>query len=170
MSVYKRGGTWWYKFNFEGQIIRDTAKTSSKSIARDAERARRRDLEMAVNRIGKRERMPLFKVAALEWVDGRVGLAPTSLDRYRHQVALLTKEFGGRLVCDITWEDVVALQRKRQTEGRAGRTINYEITTLRMILKRYGLWAPIGERIKALRERHDVGRAISREDELKLLK
>lgn len=169
MAVYKRGDVWWYKFRFQGQVIRDSAKTESKTLARKAERARRREIEEAVNRIPKRERMPLFKVAAREWVDGRVGLAPGSLDRYRHQVALLTREFGGRLVCDLTWEDVVVLQRKRQTEGRAGRTINYEIATLRMILKRYGLWAPIGERIKALRERHDVGRAVSRDDERKLL-
>lgn len=142
----------------------------SKTIARDAERARRRELETAINRIPRRERTPLFSIAAREWLDKRVGLAPGSLDRYRHQVALLTQEFGGRLVCDLTWEDVVVLQEKRQSEGRAGRTINYEITTLRMILKGRGLWAPIGERVKALRERHDIGRAISRDDEAKLLK
>src|SRR5262249_28075618 len=110
-----------------------------------------------------------FSVAAREWLEKRVGLAVSSFDRYRHQVALLTAEFGGRLLCDITWQDVLALQQKRQKEGRSGRTINYEITTLRMILKSRGLWAPIGERIKALRERHDVGRAVSRDDEIKLL-
>jgi integrase len=40
---------------------------------------------------------------------------------------------------------------------------------LRSILKSWGLWAPIGERVKALRQRHEVGRALSREDEVKLL-
>ena len=91
------------------------------------------------------------------------------LDRYRHQVALLSKEFGRKLICDITLEEVIALRRKRHDEGRAPRTINYEVMTLRQILKSRGLWAPVGERIKALRERHDVGRAISREDERNLL-
>ena len=160
---------WWFKFRFQGQLIRESAKTNSKTLAREAERSRRRELETAVNRIPKRERMPLFSVAARKWLDVRVGLASSSLDRYRHQVSLLTREFGGRLVCDITWEDIIALQQKRQSEGRAGRTINYEITTLRMILKARGLWAPIGERIRALPERHDIGQALSREDEGKLI-
>jgi len=165
MAVYRRGKVWWFKFSFEGQVVRESANTKSKQLSREAERARRRELETAINRIQKRERMPLFSVAAREWLEGRVGLASTSVDRYRHQVSLLTNEFGGRLICDITWEDVVTLQQKRVAKGRAGRTINYEITALRMILKRRGLWAPIGERVKALRERHDIGRALPREDE-----
>jgi len=169
MSVYKRGEAWWFKFRIHGQLIRESAKTSSKTLARDAERVRRRELEEAVNRIPKREKMPLFSIAAREWLDNRIGITPGSIDRYRQQVALLSKEFGNRLVCDIDHHDVTELQRKRQTEGRAGRTVNYEITTLRMILKSRGLWAPIGERVRALRERHDVGRALSREDERKLL-
>lgn len=167
--LYKRGGVWWYKFRFQNQIIRATAKTPSKTVAKEAERARRRELELAVNRIPKRQRMPLFSVVAKEWLASRVGLTPGTLDRYRHQVALLTKEFGGRLICDLTSDDVVALQKKRQAEKRSPRTINYEIMTLRQIMKSRGLWAPVGERVRNLRESHDIGRAITREDERKLL-
>jgi hypothetical protein len=39
--VYKRGKVWWYKFRFEGQTIRESAKTFSKAVARDAERAKK---------------------------------------------------------------------------------------------------------------------------------
>ena len=39
MSLYRRGNVWWFKFRFEGQVIRESANTSSKSLARDAERA-----------------------------------------------------------------------------------------------------------------------------------
>ena len=60
MSLYRRGGVWWYEFRFNGQRIQESAKTNSKTVARDAERARRRELEQAYNRIPKRERMPLF--------------------------------------------------------------------------------------------------------------
>jgi hypothetical protein len=67
-DVYKRGQTYWYKFLFQGQLIRDSAKTNSKTVAREAERARRRELELAVNRIPKRDRTPLFGVAAREWL------------------------------------------------------------------------------------------------------
>lgn len=54
MSVYKRGETYWFKFLFQGQQIRESARTNSKTVAREAERARRRDLELGLYRIGKR--------------------------------------------------------------------------------------------------------------------
>jgi hypothetical protein len=73
MGVYKRGQTYWYKFLFQGQPIRESAKTNSKTVAREAERARRRDLELGVNRIGKPERTPLFAIAAKEWIEAKVG-------------------------------------------------------------------------------------------------
>ena len=53
MSLYKRGDVWWYKFCFNGQVIRESAKTNSKTVAKDAERARRRELEQAYNHIPK---------------------------------------------------------------------------------------------------------------------
>jgi hypothetical protein len=39
MGVYKRGGVFRYEFEFQGKRIRESAKTSSKTIARDAERS-----------------------------------------------------------------------------------------------------------------------------------
>jgi integrase len=168
MSVYKRGSVYWYKFRFAGQLIRDSARTSSKAVARKAEHARRRDLELAVNRIQRRERMPLFSVAAREWIQSRNGLAVHSLISYQHYVKTLVAHFGSRLVCDIGHRDIAIVQRLRLAEGKSTRLVNYEIGTLRQILKSYGLWAQIADQVKFLRERHDVGRAISFEDEDKL--
>lgn len=169
MATFKRGKTYWYKFRINGQEFRESAHTKTKAIADEAERVRRQEIERSINQIPKRQPVPLFKVVAREWLESRVGLEASSMERYRHHSALLTKEFGHRLVSDISHQDVVALQRKRAAQGRSARTINYEIGTLRMILKSRGSWAPIGERVKALRERHDVGRAVSRDDERKLL-
>ena len=41
--------------------------------------------------------------------------------------------------------------------------------TLRTILTAHGLWAPIARRFKMLKQRSDVGKSLSREDEQKLL-
>ena len=68
MSVYKRGEVWWYKFRFNGQTIRESADTGSKTVARDAERIRRRELEEGLNGI-RRQRARLFSVASQEWLD-----------------------------------------------------------------------------------------------------
>jgi integrase len=167
--LYKRGNVWWFKFRFEGQVIRESANTNSKTLAREAERTRRRELETAVNRIQKRERMPLFSVAAQDWLNSKSALQPKSVASYRQYVASLTNEFGQRLICDIRASDIAALQRKRLAAGKAARTVNYEIHTLRGVLKHFNLWSQLADQVKNLRERHNVGRAISSEDERKLL-
>jgi integrase len=152
-----------------GQLIRESAKTNSKTVAREAERARRREIELAVNRIPRRERMPLFSVAAKEWLASRVGLAANTLEAYEHFVETLIKQFGKRLVCDIDDQDISALQRKRLAEEKSARTVNFEINVLRQVLKAHGLWGAISDRVKSLRERRDVGRAIGSGDEKKLI-
>ena len=47
--------------------------------------------------------------------------------------------------------------------------MNLEITVLRMILKRERHWSRIIEDVKMLEERHDVGQALSFDEEAKLL-
>src|SRR5487761_202323 len=168
MGVYKRGQTYWYKFLFQGQLIRESAKTNSKTVAREAERARRRDLELGVNRIGKRERIPLFPRAAKEWIEAKVGKSESTLRNYRQHVESLTTEFKDRLVCDIDIADIRALQRKRLTQGLGHRSVNYEIGVLRQILKTFRLWHNLSEDVDWLREKHDVGNALLPDDDERL--
>jgi integrase len=170
MSLYRRGDVWWYKFRFNGQPIRESAHTKSKTVARDAEWARRRELELAVNRIPKRKRMPLFSTAATEWVESRTGLSPKSVTRYRQCIENLKAEFGSRLVCDIDSQDIAAYQRKRLAAEVSNRTVNYEVGTLRGILKSFGLWGHIADKVEALKENHDIGRALTRDEEGALVK
>ena len=117
----------------------------------------------------KRERPPLFPLAAKTWLESKTALTALGLAYYRQYVGKLSRHFGNRLVSDITADDVVGLQRKRQAEGLSGRQVNCEIATLRTILKRNRLWAEIAPDVKMLRERSDTGRALSLEDEGKLL-
>jgi integrase len=169
MSVYKRGGTWWFKFRFGGQVIRESAKTTSKTVAREAERARRRHLELAINRISRRERPPLLSVAVQQWLDSRSGLAPHTLENYRLYANRLLDYFGQRLVSDFTEVDIAHLIRDRQHQGLKPRRINFELAVLRMVLRHFNVWDSVKGRIRPLRESHDVGRAISRDDEERIL-
>ena len=169
MSLYKRGHVWWYKFWFNGQFIRESSKSDSKTVAKDAEHARRRELEQAYNHIPKRQRMPLFSHAAELWLASKAGLAPRSRERYEQCADHLKAEYGKGLVCDVDANDVAEYRRKRLEAGVCNRTVNYETGALRGILRQFGLWGPIADRVRALPERHDVGRAIAPEEETKLL-
>jgi integrase len=139
-------------------------------VAVAAERERRRSLEMAFNRIPKREALPLVKVAAKEWLQTKANLASGSVHGYKYRVAPIMEKFGHRLICDLTLQDVFAYQRQRIALGKSPRTVNYEVGCLRGILKMYGLWATLADNMKSLKQDNNVGRAISVEDEQKLLK
>ena len=169
MGIFQRGSIWWYKFKFGGQTIRETTKSQSKTVAREAQKARRQELERGYNSIPKRKHAPLLSVAAREWLANKAGLADKSQVGYASCLKHLNRAFGQRLVCDIGLSEVVQYRAARLAADASPRTINYEVGTLRGILKSHGLWAPIGERIKKLRENHDVGRAVSHEDDAKLL-
>jgi hypothetical protein len=49
MAVYKRGDTWWYKFQFRRIPIRESAHTKSRTQALKAERARKNQLDEALH-------------------------------------------------------------------------------------------------------------------------
>jgi integrase len=170
MSVYRRGKVWWYKFKFAGQEIRESSKSDSKTIAKDAERARRRELETSFNRIPVRERVPLFKPASQQWISQKCGLSRKSIAGYEQRLEHVNAYFGQTLVCDINRSEVLVYRAKRLQDGASNRTVNYEVGCIRGVLKQFGLWSRIADQITRLRENHDAGRAISHEHEDKLLK
>ena len=173
MAVYrptKASKVWWYDFIFEGQRVRESAKTRSKTLARDAERARRRELEESYNGIKRRDRAKLFSVAADEWlVLKSLTLAASSQRIERDNLKHLRPKFEKRLVTDIQAKDVSRYQQARLAEGAAPKTINLEVGTLRAILRRHRVWAEIQQDIRMLPAPDHVGHAISPEEEAALL-
>jgi integrase len=170
MGVYRRGETWWYEFVFNGGRIRESAKTNSKTIARDAEKSRRRELELGINGLARRERPPLFRLATDQWLGSLNGLAEKTLAAYRQYARSLSGEFRDRLICDIGLDDIVRLQRRRIAQGKSPRTVNYEIHALRLILKHFNLWWPLADKVRMLRGERQPGRALSREEESTLIR
>jgi integrase len=154
---------------FQGQRIRESGHTTSKTITKEAERQRRRELEIGINRISKRKRIPLFKVAAEEWLATKRNLSRFTALHYRQYVANLSAEFADRLICDIRLDELAKLQQQRQAAGLGPRAVNAEIQVLRQILKHFGLWANLQGRFRFLREPKDIGRAVSHDDEARLL-
>jgi integrase len=170
MSVYKRGDVWWYKFQFAGQTIRESSKSESKTIAREAERARRRDLERGFNRIDRHRTAFPFSVAAEDWLTAKKAhLSPRSVIIERANLKHLNPFFGKMLLTDVRGEDVSRYQAVRLEAGAAPKTVNLEVGTLRAVLRKNRLWFAIQPDVKMLRVREDVGRAISHVEEAALL-
>jgi hypothetical protein len=49
MATYQRGKFWWYRFRFAGERIDEPTKTTSRTVAKEAERQHRRSLEDGFN-------------------------------------------------------------------------------------------------------------------------
>lgn len=171
MSVYRPSAAkvWWYDFVFQGQRVRESAKTRSKTVAKDAERARRRQLEEGYNGIKRPDRARLFSIAADEWLETKsLTLAPSSLRIERDNLKHLLPQFGRRLVTDIQGVDVGRYQKSRLGEGASPKTVNLEVGTLRALLRRHRIWAEIQQDVRMLPTIDDAGHAITSEEEAAL--
>jgi hypothetical protein len=49
--LFRRSNIWWYDFSFRNQRIRESTHSRSKTVAREAEQQRRRDLERGIHNI-----------------------------------------------------------------------------------------------------------------------
>src|SRR5215467_522786 len=56
MSIYKRGDVYWYKFMWQGRLIRESTKQGNDKVARKMEAAHRTSLAQGL--VGIRERKP----------------------------------------------------------------------------------------------------------------
>ena len=170
MSLYKRGNVWWYKFKFSGQSIRESTHSTRRDVARDAERTRRREIELAINGVERRDPAPLFKFAVETWLASKAGKAAKTITGYEQRTKPLRAAFGDRLICDIRRQDVLSYRAERLREEKppSPRTINYEVGCLRAILEEHGRFVRI-KRSERLRENSDVGKAVSYEQEQALL-
>ena len=61
MAVYKRGETYWYEFQFNGQRIQQSAQTANKAVARQIEAAHRVRLAKGEAGIHQRSLAPTLK-------------------------------------------------------------------------------------------------------------
>jgi integrase len=169
--LYRRGEIWWYKFRFAGQVFRESAKTKSKALARQAERKRHQALEAGIHGIKKRVVPVTFSTAAAEWL--KLKKATLAARSHRIEQVNIDKHlkpiFGPTLLIDITAEDIAEYQKTRLREKAAPKTINLELGSLRAILRRHRLWAELQPDVKMLTVRDDVGRALDAKEELRLL-
>jgi hypothetical protein len=90
VSVYRRGKTWWYSFIFCEQHIQESAKTQSKTVAKEAEKTRRRELEEGFNNIKPEDRnrriLTIAKAAAEFQKDYDTRHAENSLSYTKYRI------------------------------------------------------------------------------------
>jgi integrase len=170
MGTFKRGSVWWYEFMFRGARIRESSHSKIRSVAERLERERRRGLELGTGGL-RRVDGPLSVSRAVDayrklrephWAPRTRGIQEGS---WKH----LEPVFGKLLLSDIQPQHISRYQRQRQKEGASGRSINIELGLIRQVMIHHRVWQQIAPDVKMLREREDVGRALTRDEEVCLL-
>jgi integrase len=136
MSLFKRGNVWWYSFFFAGQLVRESSRSTSKTIAKSAEQERRRELEAGYNNV-KEVRQNRIRILAEIIVEYLVGyrLRYRSASFAEYALGHVSRLLGSKLVVDINEAAVLGYQEDRLREKAAPKSINEEV---RFLLKMLG--------------------------------
>jgi integrase len=149
MSVFLRGDVWWYKFRFASRMIREPAKTGSKTVARNAEHQRRRELEEGYNNIGDRrdERIQPVSAKVKTYLE-EYPLKHRSSSFADYALGHVERHLGKHLIVDVSPDTVRQYQSARLREKASPKSVNEEVGFL----------------LRVLAERGDAIRAVLRRD------
>jgi integrase len=162
---------WWYEFIYAGKRIRESSKSTRKTVAQEAEKRRRRELERALT--GAPIEKPGDRIRSVaEFLKSYVeayGIThrPSAVAYVKSCAKNVDRLLGTVLLPDLTEDRIRKYMATRQSEGASGRTINAELGELSRAIGRP--WSYLWPRVRKLEERRDVGQALSPEEEERLL-
>jgi integrase len=139
MALFKRGKTWWYEFLFARRRVRESAKTTSKTVAKLAEQKRRRQLEDGFNGIedNREERIRTVKELGRAYLND-YRMRHKSIVFAEYAVENVIRHVGAVMAVDVTEQIVTGYQTTRLKEGAAPKTINEEVGFLLRLLGEVG--------------------------------
>ena len=174
MSLFRRGEVFWYEFWFAGQRIRESTKVTSKTLAKEAEKNRKRELEEGFNNITdqRHERIRTLRDMAEDFFDGYKVRLPDSASFAEYAIHHLKRLLGSKMLVDFGEAVVAKYQNDRLEEGAAPKTINEEVGFLLRILGEPGdiLRGRLRKKkMLKLRVRKNLGKAYTEEEKQRML-
>lgn len=169
MTLYKRGRVWWYEFQYEGARVRESTRTRNRRAAEEIEAARRAELARSGAGIVRKAPVLFQNAAAAYMGEKSLSVKPRTLAIEAANLKHLLPAFGRKHLHTLEAEDVAAYQARRLAKGAAPKTVSLEVGTFRAILRRGGFWSTMQPNVPKLRLPQSPGKALSREEEKKLL-
>lgn len=159
------------EFVLHGNRLQESTGTSSKTVAKEYERRRRAELERAAAGLPPEEKAPRLRSvgeACRTYIEGyKLNHRVKSIRFASGRLKQVDRLLGTVLLADLTEERVRNYIRCRQAEVINGRTINMELGELSRAIGK--TWRELWPKVKKLEERKDVGRALSPEEQVRLL-
>ena len=174
MSLFQRGDIWWYEFWFAGRRIRESSKSESKTLAKTAEKTRRRELEEGFNNFAdvRRERVRAIGEIADEFFEEYKLRLPQSATFAEYAIGHIKRLVGDKMLVDMNEGALIKYQNDRLTESAAPKTVNEEVGFLLRIMGDLGDLVRVRLKKKKklkLKVRNDIGKAYSTEEKERML-
>jgi integrase len=176
VSIYKRGEVYWYKFMWQGRMVRESTKQGNDKVARQMEAAHRTSL--AKGEVGIREKKPAPTLAEFcrkrfaPWAESTSSLK-TWRDFYRVGVlAIQAYTPLANLTLDaITTERIADFASHRQSLSMKVATVNASLRILRRILRVAEEWGELerAPKVRMLPGESHRERVIRPEEEVRYL-
>jgi integrase len=174
MSTFERGDIWWYEFWFAGRRIRESSKSTSRTVARKAEQQRRRELESGFNNVTdlRQERIRAVGDLADDFLRQYKLRLPQSAVFAEYALNHVKRLLGAKMLVDLTEAGVIGYQNDRLDEQAAPKSVNEEVGFLLRIMGEPGdvLRARLRKKkMLKLKVRRTVGKAYSIEEKDRML-
>jgi integrase len=148
MSIFKRGRVYWYKFMWNGDMIRESTRQTNQNTARQMEAAHRASL--AKGEVGIREKKVVSTLADFisqrfePWAEAATS-AKTWLDYYRPGIRTIQayKPLANLRLNEITSEKAADFAAWRHSAGLQVSSINSSLQVLRRIMRLAAEWGAI---------------------------
>lgn len=135
----KQQAVWWYHFQFGGRHVQESSRSTRKTVAVEAEKRRRRELELAYNGIedNRQERIRTISELADRYFEAyRVRHRSTKFAEYA--LGHIKRLLGKTMTADVSDATVKNYQTDRLKEKASPKTINEEVGFLLRLLEDRG--------------------------------
>lgn len=177
--IYKRGRVYWYKFMWNGKLIRESTRQGNDKVARQMESAHRTSL--AKGEVGIREKKPVPTL--FEFIDKR--FEPWAKARFEKNSSKTWKDWyqpnlrtiktyqclANYKLDEITSEHIAEFGAYRQSKGLKVSSVNSSLRVFRRVLKIACEWGVIAAvpKVKLLPGERHREHVVLQEEELRYL-
>jgi len=172
-------GVYWYKFMWQGRLIRESTKQRNDKVARSMESAHRTSLAKGEVGIREKKAAPTLKEFINKRVDpwAQAAFSDNSRDTYVRwfrpgfRAICADNKLASRCLDELTSEQFSAFAAHRQSQGLAISTVNSNLRVLRRVLGLAVEWGELAAmpKMTLLRGARVRDRVVSREEETRYL-
>jgi len=172
MALFKRGKCWWTDFSVNGVRYRMSLDTRDWREAQSKEKEKIAEAQAGKLSLAGQSfaRLGFAEAVDRHLADRLPRIQPKTAQVEKERAGQLKKYFGTTPVSRISTDSVLTYIAERKQAGTANATINRDLDVLRGVLKRAKRWHAMADDIRPLPVRHNIGRALARDEEFRLRK